>query len=46
LLSKTVSSPPQGEDLDHGDIDLDGDGDLDIISIGWYKSKIWVYENR
>jgi len=36
--------------VDHHDgtqaVDLDGDGDLDIISIGWYKSKIWVYENR
>lgn len=101
LLSTTVSSPPQGEDLDHGDfdrdgdpdvvigehrgklenrvvlfenvnagaawkpnvidtgpkdtidhhdgtqaVDLDGDGDLDIISIGWYNPKVWVYENK
>ena len=36
--------------IDHHDgtqaVDLDGDGDLDIISIGWYNPKVWVYENR
>jgi hypothetical protein len=24
---------------------LDGDGDLDIIFIGWYNPKVWVFEN-
>ena len=36
--------------IDHHDgtqaVDLDGDGDLDIISIGWYNPKVWVYENK
>ena len=36
--------------VDHHDgtqaVDLDGDSDLDIISIGWYNPKIWVYENK
>jgi len=27
-------------------VDLDGDADLDIISIGWYNPKIWIYENK
>ncbi|MHC4353398.1 MAG: FG-GAP repeat domain-containing protein [Planctomycetota bacterium] len=35
--------------IDHHDgtqaVDLDNDGDLDIISIGWYNPKVWVYEN-
>lgn len=35
--------------IDHHDgtqaIDMDGDGDLDIISIGWTNPKLWVYEN-
>lgn len=26
--------------------DLDNDGDLDIISIGWYNPKLWVIENK
>jgi len=36
--------------IDHHDgtqaVDIDGDGDLDIISIGWYNPKVWVYENN
>ena len=36
--------------IDHHDgtqaVDLDGDGDLDIISIGWYNPKLWVFENK
>jgi hypothetical protein len=25
---------------------MDNDGDMDIISIGWYHPKIWLYENK
>jgi hypothetical protein len=36
--------------VDHHDgtqaMDIDGDGDIDIISIGWYNPKLWVYERR
>jgi len=39
LLSTTVSSPPQGEDLALGDLDRD------VISIGWYNPKLWIFEN-
>ena len=44
--------PPAGpkDTVDHHDgtqaVDLDGDGDLDIISIGWYNPKVWIYENK
>lgn len=38
-----------GEGIDHHDgtiaHDLDNDGDLDLISVGWYNPKIWVFEN-
>lgn len=27
-------------------VDLDNDGDKDIVSIGWYNKKLWVYENK
>jgi hypothetical protein len=27
-------------------VDIDGDGDLDIISIGWGHSRVLLYENR
>lgn len=27
-------------------VDLDGDGDLDVMSIGWTNDKIWVFENK
>ncbi len=44
-----IDSGPTGE-IDHHDgaqaVDLDCDGDLDIISIGWYNPKLWVFENR
>jgi len=37
------------KEIDHHDgtqaIDIDKDGDLDIISIGWYNKKVWVFEN-
>ncbi len=35
--------------IDHHDgsiaLDMDGDGDMDIISIGWYNPKLWIFEN-
>jgi hypothetical protein len=35
--------------IDHHDgsitVDIDGDGDVDIISIGWYNPKLWIFEN-
>jgi hypothetical protein len=44
-----LDSGPASE-IDHHDgtqlVDLDGDGDLDIASIGWNNPKLWVYENR
>ena len=43
-----IDSGPKGQ-IDHHDgtqaVDLDGDGDLDIISVGWYNPKVWVFEN-
>jgi hypothetical protein len=27
-------------------VDIDGDGDLDIVSIGWGHSLVLLYENR
>ncbi|MCG5052733.1 MAG: VCBS repeat-containing protein [Myxococcales bacterium] len=36
--------------IDHHDgsvpVDLDGDGDLDVVSVGWYTPTLWVLENR
>lgn len=36
--------------IDHHDgtvaVDLDGDGDLDIASIGWHNSAVWIIENK
>ncbi len=38
------------ETIDHHDgsqaVDIDDDGDLDIISVGWYNPKVWIYENK
>lgn len=38
------------ETIDHHNgtqaVDIDGDGDLDLISIGWYNKKVWIYENK
>lgn len=39
----------EGGGIDHHDgtqlFDLDADGDLDLVSVGWYNPKIWIYEN-
>lgn len=44
-----IDSGPKDE-IDHHDgtvaVDLDRDGDLDLISIGWYNAKVWVLENK
>ncbi|MCB1122897.1 MAG: VCBS repeat-containing protein, partial [Verrucomicrobiae bacterium] len=48
----TLSIFDDGADggMDHHDglevKDLDLDGDLDIISVGWKKPELWVYENQ
>lgn len=38
------------KNIDHHDgtqvVDIDNDGDPDIISIGWYHPKVWIFENR
>jgi hypothetical protein len=38
------------EIIDHHDgtlaYDIDRDGDLDIVSIGWYNPVVWVYVNQ
>ncbi|QDV05764.1 FG-GAP repeat protein [Planctomycetes bacterium Poly30] len=35
--------------IDHHDgslpVDIDGDGDLDVISIGWHTKTLWLFEN-
>ncbi len=37
------------DEIDHHDgsqfVDLDNDGDLDVISLGWYNPMVWVFEN-
>ena len=36
--------------IDHHDgtqvVDIDHDGDLDIISVSWYNQKVWLFENK
>lgn len=43
-----IDTGPKDE-IDHHDgaqsVDIDGDGDLDLISIGWYNPKLWILEN-
>ncbi|MEM7263123.1 MAG: LamG-like jellyroll fold domain-containing protein, partial [Planctomycetota bacterium] len=38
-----------GVGIDHHDgalsYDFDGDGDFDIVSVGWHNQKVWYYEN-
>jgi hypothetical protein len=40
---------PGGAGVDHHGgtrlVDIDRDGDLDIISIGWFNDKVWLFEN-
>jgi hypothetical protein len=44
-----IDSGPKDQ-IDHHDgtviVDLDGDGDRDVISIGWYNPKVWIFENK
>jgi hypothetical protein len=39
-----------GTEIDHHDgtvlVDIDHDGDMDVISVGWYNKHIWIYENK
>lgn len=43
-----VDAGPRDE-IDHHDgtklVDIDADGDLDIVSVGWNNRKVWLYEN-
>jgi hypothetical protein len=45
---RAIDSGPKDQ-IDHHDgtqaVDLDRDGDLDIISVGWSNPKVWVFEN-
>ena len=47
---KVTEVDNQSKDIiDHHDgsitVDIDSDGDMDIISIGWYNPKLWIFEN-
>jgi hypothetical protein len=48
-VEHVIDSGPKKE-IDHHDgvqsIDMDRDGDLDLISIGWYNPKVWILENQ
>jgi chitodextrinase len=41
---------PGGTGIDHHDgalaVDFDGDGDFDIVSLGWTNQKVWLFENH
>lgn len=41
---------PGGAGIDHHDgalaVDFDGDGDLDVLSLGWHNQKVWLFENH
>ncbi len=43
-----VADDGRGE-IDHHDgslpVDIDGDGDLDVLSIGWHTKTLWLFEN-
>jgi hypothetical protein len=47
-IEHVIDKGPKNE-IDHHDgvqsVDIDDDGDLDLISIGWYNPKLWVLEN-
>ena len=49
LWNQIVIDSGSSKEIDHHDgtqaIDIDHDGDLDIISIGWYNKKVWIFEN-
>ncbi|MEM7142826.1 MAG: LamG-like jellyroll fold domain-containing protein [Actinomycetota bacterium] len=44
-----VEIDPGGAGIDHHDgallVDFDSDGDLDIVSLGWHNTKVWLFEN-
>jgi hypothetical protein len=48
-MKYVIDQGPKTE-IDHHDgtqaVDLDNDGDLDLISVGWYNPKVWVFENQ
>ncbi|MEE9445089.1 MAG: VCBS repeat-containing protein [Cocleimonas sp.] len=49
LWNKIVIDSGSSKEIDHHDgtqvVDIDHDDDLDIISIGWYNKKVWIFEN-
>lgn len=44
-----VLDTDDGIGIDHHDgaipVDLDKDGDMDILSLGWKNKKVWIFEN-
>ena len=49
VWNKIIIDSGSSKEIDHHDgtqaVDIDNDGDLDIISIGWYNKKVWIFEN-